>query len=31
MDIQKEREAFEVWFESNFESTKLHKFDDGVY
>ena len=31
MDIQKEREAFEAWFESNFESTKLHKFDDGVY
>ena len=31
MDIEKEREAFEAWFESQFESTKLDKFDDGVY
>ena len=31
MGLQKEREAFEDWFESQFESTKLHKFDDGVY
>lgn len=29
--MSKEREAFEAWFESQFESTKLHKFDDGVY
>ena len=29
--MSKEREAFEVWFESQFESTKLDKFDDGVY
>ena len=31
MNIQEERKSFEAWFESQFESTKLHKFDDGVY